>query len=247
MDISTTYQLANAYINARPAPVRESVMWSRLRQGKKKKQLNLIRRGVYMPAELDNKFIIGCNAVQDGILVYHSALEYYLLQTQEFNELYIHSPQAFRQFEYRGEAYSYRKLKFLGCIEEIIDESRYAVRVTSVSRTLVDCIYNISLAGGLEELLYALAECPTNKVNESEILNCLELYGNKSLWQRAGFLFSRFNGRLRLSDDFFQKCRMAMGNNQSYLINPYFCNSFNKDWNLCIPDNLQVQIKGHEI
>ena len=34
-----------------------------------------------------------------------------------------------------------------------------------------------------------------------------------------------------------------MGNNQSYLINPYFCNSFNQEWNLCIPDNLKAQLK----
>ena len=34
-----------------------------------------VRRGVYMPVEIDNKFIIGCNAVEDGVLAYHSALE----------------------------------------------------------------------------------------------------------------------------------------------------------------------------
>lgn len=244
MSITTAYNLVNAYINSNPVPVKESVMWSRLRQGKKKKLLASVRRGVYMPVDIDNKFIIGCNAVEDGVLAYHSALEYYLRQTQEFNELYIHSTQNFRTFRYLGETYSYKKLKFLNNVVEIKDGSGYTLRVTSISQTLVDCMYNINLSGGIEELMYALAECPAEDILEEEILRSLELYDNKSLWQRAGFLFSFFNKRLKLSDDFFKKCKTAMGNNQSYIINPYFCNSFDKEWNLCIPDNLQSQIKA---
>lgn len=243
MHISRTYTLANAYMNARPAPVKESIMWSRLRQGKKKNLLALVRRGVYMPIEIDNKFIIGCNAVEDGVIAYHSALEYYLLQTQEFNEIYIHSPHNFRTFEYLGETYSCKKLKFLHNLIKTVDSSGYELRVTSLSQTLVDCMYNINLAGGIEELMYALSECPANKTCGNDLLKCLELYDNKSLWQRAGFLFSMFNHRFKLSDLFFKKCKSAMGKNQSYLINPYFCNSFNKEWNLCIPDNLKAQLK----
>lgn len=243
MDIYGTYALANAYINAQSTPVKESVIWSRLRQGKKKNILGLVRKGVYMPVEINNKFIIGCNAVQDGVIAYHSALEYYLLQTQEFNELYIHSSKNFRTFEYLGETYSYKKLKFLHKVIETVDRSGYALRVTSLSQTLVDCMYNINLAGGIEELMYALSECQTNSICENDLLKCLELYDNKSLWQRAGFLFSIFNHRLNLSEGFFNKCKSAMGKNQSYIINPYFCNSFSKEWNLCIPDNLQDQLK----
>ena len=104
-------------------------------------------------------------------------------------------------------------------------------------------MYNINLAGGIEELMYALSECPANEICENDLLKCLELYGNKSLWQRAGYLFSLFNHRFKLSDYFFKKCKSSMGNNQSYLINQYFCNSFNKEWNLCIPDNLKAQLK----
>lgn len=70
--------------------------------------------------------------------------------------------------------------------------------------------------------MYALAECPPDSLLEEDLLHCLELYNNKSLWQRAGFLFSMFNRRLNLSETFFTKCKKAMGNNQSYIINPYF-------------------------
>ena len=243
MNILETYTLANAYLTSRLPHVKESVMWSRVRQGKKKNILALVRRGVYLPVEINNKFIIGCNAVKDGVIAYHSALEYYLLQTQEFNEMYIHSTRNFRKFEYLGETYSYKKLKFLHHPITTVDHSGYALRVTSLSQTLIDCMYNINLAGGIEELMYALSECPANEICENDLLKCLELYGNKSLWQRAGYLFSLFNHRFKLSDYFFKKCKSSMGNNQSYLINQYFCNSFNKEWNLCIPDHLKAQLK----
>ena len=243
MTLNQTYTLAHAHINTWSTPVKESVMWSRLRQGKKKNILALVRRGVYTPVDIDNKFIIGCNAVQDGVLAYHSALEYHLSQTQEFNQLYVHSSRSFRSFEYLGETYVYKKLKILHDIIEHVDSSGYHIRVTSLSQTLVDCMYNINLAGGIEELMYALSECPTDKIRMPVILKCLELYNNKSLWQRAGYLFSLFNHRFNLPEGFFNKCKSAMGNNQSYIINPYFCDSYNPEWNLCIPGNIQSQIK----
>ena len=243
MNIAATYKLAEAYINSTKPPVKESVMWSRLRQGKKKKLLASVRRGVYLPVGIDNKFVIGCNAVDDGVLAYHSALEYYLLQTQEFNEMYIHSSKSFRTFAYLGETYLYKKLKFVDNVIETADDSGYVIRVTSLSQTLIDCMYNIGLAGGIEELMYALAECRADDVVEDELLHCLERYASKSLWQRAGFLFSLFKDKYHLSEGFFNKCKKSIGNNESYIINPYFCNSFDKEWNLCIPDNLRSQIK----
>ena len=218
-------------------------MWSRLRQAKKKNVLSLVRKGVYLPTDIENKFVIGCNAVDSGVICYHSALEYYLLQTQEFNELFIHSDKAFRSFEYLGERYSYKKLKFLYKPVYVSPYPSYSICVTSLSQTLVDCIYNINLAGGIEELIYALSECNASNISEKEVLACLKLYNNKSLWQRAGFLFSVFGTHLGFSDNFFEACKSKMGNNQSYLINPYFCNSFNKEWNLCIPSDIKNQVK----
>ena len=35
-----------------------------------------------------------------------------------------------------------------------------------------------------------------------------------------------------------------MGKTTSYLINPYHCDSFDRDWNICIPGKLLSQIKA---
>lgn len=80
-------------------------------------------------------------------------------------------------------------------------------------RDILSLLYSQLLSfhsyGWIAHILYAM-----------EIITiCLEFYDNKSLWQRAGFLFSIFRKKLHLSADFFRKCKMAMGNNQSYIIN----------------------------
>ena len=205
---------------------------------KKQGMVAHVRKGIYLPSDLQDKFRIACNAVEEGCLVYHAALEYYSLQTQEFNWLYVHSPSGFRTFIYQGESYIYKPVKFLYKPLVVDEDNPYPIRVTSVNQTLIDCLYNINLAGGLEELLYAISELDHTLVNEKDMLHCLDLYGSKSLFQRAGFVLSHFKEDLGLSDNFFKACKEGMGKNISYLINPYYCDSYSKEWNLCIPANM---------
>lgn len=115
--------------------------------------------------------------------------------------------------------------------------------MTSLSQTIIDCLYNINLAGGLEELLYAISELDPKGIREKDMLYCLKLYKSKSLYQRAGFVLSHFKETLGLSDSFFETCKTGMGKNTSYLVNPYYCDSFSKEWNLCIPENVMKQIQ----
>lgn len=121
----------------------------------------------------------------------HAALEYYLLQTQEFNWMYVHSSSSFRTFEYMNESYIYKPVKFLYNPVLVDDDNPYPILVTSLNQTIIDCLYNINLAGGLEELLYAISELDSEK-SVHEMLHCLKLYNNKSLYQRTDFYPSSF-------------------------------------------------------
>lgn len=244
MDIIQSYkQIARYRLHNDYGIPKDSTIKSRFYNWKKQGILSHIRKGVYLPSDLQDKFRIACNAVEDGCLVYHSALEYYLLQTQEFNWLYIHSSSNFRTFTYRNESYMYKPVKFLYRPVVIGEGEPYPVRVTSLSQTIIDCLYNINLAGGLEELLYALAELDPNEIHEKDLLYCLKAYGSKSLYQRTGFVLSHFKEALSLSDDFFETCKSGMAQSISYLVNPYHCDSFSKEWNLCIPKNIMKQIQ----
>ena len=230
-------------IDSKRGKIGRNTAKSRLYNWKKQGKLSHVRRGIYIPADVKDKFRIACYAVPDACLAYHSALEYYGLQTQEFNRLYVHSSSVFRDFTFENVTYQHKPLKFI--YKPLIDASdkRFPVVVTSISQTIIDCLYNIGLAGGLEELMLALAEVKSEDIQEHELLKCLELYDIKSLYQRTGFVLSFFEKQLGLSSGFFDICKSKSGNNVSYLIQPYFCDTFHKEWNICAPYDISSEIK----
>lgn len=216
---------------------RKSRLYHKTRQG----VLSHIRKGVYLPSNVNDKFVIACQAVADGCLVYHSALEYYALHTQSFNWLYVHSTTPFRSFEYLNETYIYKPVPTL--VNPIVDSanSQYQVKVTSLSQTIIDCIRRIDLAGGLEELLHALQWIDKGNLNEDDMIACLDFSPSKSTYQRAGFLLSQFNDGLGLSDGFFKHCKERIGCNVCYLSADEDCDAFDNEWKICVPKSLRKQ------
>ena len=224
-------------------PVGYNTMKSRLYNWKKRGLLSHIRRGVYLPANIQNKYQIACNSVDNGCLAYHSALEFYMLQTQEFNWLYVHSSTPFRSFEYLNQRYVYKPLQFIYKPLVTKKDTGYPITVTSISQTIIDCLNNIGLAGVIEELLFALIEVDPDSVIEEDMLECLKLYQKKSLYQRTGFILSQLQEQLNLSDMFFDVCKKKMGNTTSYLTNPSRCDTYFKEWNVCAPKDVMKEIE----
>lgn len=210
---------------------RKSRLYNRTRKG----LLSHVRKGAYVPSYLTDKFMIACNVVAEGCLVYHSALEYYALHTQSFNWLYVYSTIPFRTFEHLNETYVFKPVNYL--INPYVDLSNkdYPIRITSLSQTIIDCIRHINLAGGLEELMNALEWIGVGKLVEAEMIQCLDSVPLKSVYQRAGYLLSQYQEQLGLSDAFFAHCQERMGNNVSYLTPDEDCSSYDKKWKICVP------------
>lgn len=59
-----------------------------------------------------SEFAAGCARVSGGCIAYHGALQYYALQTQQFNTIYLHADKRFRPFVIDGMSYEYHPLKF---------------------------------------------------------------------------------------------------------------------------------------
>ena len=210
---------------------RKSRLYNKTRKG----VLSHVRKGVYVPSYLTDKFRIACNAVENGCLVYHSALEYYTLHTQSFNWVYIHSTTPFRTFIHLNETYIYKPVNCL--INPNLDfaNENYPIRVTSLSQTIIDCIRHIDLAGGLEELMNALDWLGIGKLDETEMIQCLDAAPSKSVYQRVGYLLSLYQEQLGLSDAFFDHCKNQIGNNVSYLTPDENCDFYDKKWKICVP------------
>lgn len=182
-----------------------------------------------------------------GCVAYHGALQYYALQTQQFNTIYLHSNKRFRPFIIDGITYEYHPLKFTYNVVIRRDPDGNRIAVTSVSQTVVDCIRHIDLAGGLKELLYALSSISYGQLKEKDLLVCLEAYDNASLWSRTGYLLSLFKSSIGVGDTFLNTCRIKGSGVKNKLTDGNKALVFVPGWNMFVPKDMGNMItKGTE-
>lgn len=195
-----------------------------------------VRSGLY--ALVDNssgeifpsKFEIAREISSTAYVAYHGALEYYGVANQVFNKLVVCSRSRFNSFEFQDIEYIYKEdtLKL-----KVMDVVQAGVRVTSVERTIVDCLDKINLAGGTEEFLQALDQI--SFIRESEILKILKVYNKKILYQKVGYVLSLHKERLGISDVFFEECKTHLPKRTNYFGEDIYSEfSYNAEWNLMV-------------
>lgn len=212
---------------------------------KKRNLIVRIRKNVYLPTNPvdgfidENKYEIGCNSVPNAYISYHSAMEFYGLQNQVFNRIYLSAPKRFRSFEFDFVEYMYAPDKFQdGIIQLGANKNIY---VTDIERTIVDCIDRLDLAGGVEELINNLELI--DEVDESKILHYLSLYGKVVIYQKAGFILSPFKEQMKLSQEFFDICKKMIGKSVRYLTDKYESKTYIPEWKLYVPQYILSLIK----
>jgi hypothetical protein len=75
-------------------------------------------------------------------------------------------------------------------------------------------------------------------VHEDKLIRYLSLYEKKALYQRAGFILSRLQKQLHLSDNFFELCRERTGKSVRYLTDKYESDVYIPEWKLYVPQYL---------
>jgi predicted transcriptional regulator of viral defense system len=211
-----------------------------LRRYKKDGLITQIRRNMYAANDLASKMVIvskyeiGCNITPTSYLAYHAAIEYHGWATQIFNTVYVATEQRFADFDFEGTSFVCCQSKTMQGVENQKFDS--LIKVTNIERTIIDCIDNIGLSGGLEELILALVLITF--VKEDLLVKYLNLYNKQTLYQKTGFILSCFQKELNLSDNFFIECKMKTGKNVSRLTNTGEDTKFNNDWKLYAPENI---------
>lgn len=190
---------------------------------------------------LPNKYVIASSLDESTYIAYHSALNYYGYQNQVMNEITYCGNRRFNDFIYNDISYHYVSSKCNLQIEHKQDGSV----VTSLERSIIDCIDQMELSGSIEEIYKALALIPF--LDEEYLREILDFYNKKVLYQRTGYILSTFKNSLRLSDEFFSYLRSKSGNSVCYLISSKNKrnNIFNREWQVCIPVYMdQILTKG---
>ena len=186
------------------------------------------------------KFEIASNISNTSFICYHSALEYYGLANQVFNNITVGSLTKFNNFIYEDNEFIYKKVKNTQFVNNIFNEE---IRVTSLEKTIIDCIDDITLAGGIEEVLNALEQ--VKYLKEDKLVEILANYNKIFLYQKVGYLLEMYNYQLNLSESFFNICKSHLTNKVNYFMSDEFKDLIlNKSWNLFVPENIKSIING---
>lgn len=212
----------------------------------KSKTITKIRSNLYAlidPSTNDiysTKFEIASKISDSSFLCYHSALEYYGIANQVFSDILVGSLTKFNNFVFSDNEYIYKSFKNIKFVNNNINEG---IKVSSLEKTIIDCIDDIDLAGGIEEVLNALEQI--KYIDEDKLLDVLKDIDKMFLYQKVGFLFEVYNDHLGLSNEFFKECKSHISKKINYFIQYEFKETeLNKEWNLIVPKNIKSRING---
>ena len=205
----------------------------------KKERIKRVRNGLYVTLDSMgslsvNRFEIASRITEKAFIAYHSALEFYGLANQVYNIVIVGSQTRFYNFDFEEIGYEYVNIKNYHDIQFI---EKAQVRVPTLERTIIDCIDNVNLAGGIEELLYALGI--VKQLDEKKLLSALASYDNVFLYKKTGYILEHFREWIPLSDSFFAACEAKVNNSFVYFLKDEYSNiAFNSKWKIMAPENL---------
>ena len=186
------------------------------------------------------KFEIASKISDSSFVCYHSALEYYGIANQVFSNVLVGSLTKFNSFVFNDNEFICKHVKDIKFVNNIVNEG---IRVSSLEKTIIDCVDNIDLAGGIEEVLNALEQI--KYVNENKLLEILKDINKMFLYQKIGFLFELYNNQLDLSNEFFAECKSHTSKKVNYFMQYEFKDAeLNEKWNLIVPKNIKSRING---
>lgn len=211
-----------------------TTLWRYQRQG----YISQVRRGLYCVNSMAtqqpeaNKFQIASAITLTSYVAYHAAMEYHGLAHQVYYDVVVGSEQAFKAFDFDNHHYAAHLSAISIGIETPLADAH--VRVTSVERTVIDCIDRIDLCGGVEELVNCLKS--VRYLREEPLKAVLQAYDKIALYKKTGFLLEQL--QLPVSRDFIADCQSHARNSVLYLTSDGASDTFHAAWRLYAPHNL---------
>ena len=209
------------------------------------KKIVKVRNGLYIHVDvsgypLTTKFELATKIAEDAFVCYHSALEYFGVANQVFNTVTVGSKKRFNDFTFDDIDYIRKPAKHDVQIMNIVTA---AVRVTSLERTVIDCLVDIDAGGGIDEILNALDQIRV--LDETKLLETLKAYDSVFLYQKAGYVLEHFKDKFMLTDSFFEECKSKLTNQIKYFLQDEYKDiEFNSKWKLMAPKNLKSRLNG---
>ena len=203
---------------------------------------------IYIDEDLPaDRYLIATKVRPEYYLGYHSALELHGCAYSAFNTMFISTTRSnsFRPFSFENVKYQPVRQKDVDTEVITIKYRKKEIRISSPSRTFVECINRLDLVGGIEECLKSLDGL--QGVDISGVTKVLNQYHNNRLMRSVGFFLEKMsdhspfyghidNRVLKVFEDGIGKAPMYFDQGVA--------SEYNKRWNLYIPKELDGLMRG---
>lgn len=218
-------------------------LWRLAKQG----SLLRVRNGFYAavpPERKDssyevNRYLLFDQAMNSaGALAFHSALELHGAAQSRFNTVFYLTTEKRRPFHFQD--ITYRPVWTLDIFgRTIIPIDDIPIQVTNKERTFLDCIRRPDLCGGLEEYLKSVEAFTL--MSPVRLLDNLERFGERSLYQRAGLILTYLRDRIKIDEELLETLRSKVGPSAYYLVpgKRGTGSRLVKEWNVLVPRNFE--------
>ncbi len=214
---------------------------------KKKGYLKQIRRGLFaiVPAHMIGKeyavdrTLIASQLSAPYFLSHHTALEIHGVAQSYFNVVYISTNKIIKSLDFQGVTYKFVTTKYLFGTEPV-SRGNLKINVSDRERTVLDCIRNIEYAGNIEELAKSISAF--SGLNYKKLIQYLDIFDEKSLYHRTGFIFDTLRDELNVPVDFLNRIKKKLSRRTYYLLQKTG-GTYNKEWNIMVPGNIKEMMK----
>lgn len=213
-----------------------------------KKHLARIRRGYYLVTnnylpdihiESDYLLIAG-RMTDDAVISYHTAMEFHALAYSVASIVYFNSDERIGQLicEY-GQ---YQQLSHPAPLKpdsvfletKLHDRMGMDIRVTSIERTLVDCLHRPELSGGWEEIWRSFESI--NFLDIERIINYAVQLGNATTIAKVGFFLEQHQKQFSVEEKQLERLAHHKPKSRHYMEKSHNGSVKNcQRWNLIVP------------
>ena len=209
-----------------------------------KEHIVRIRRGYYavktQGAIVDDSILIAGRIAPDAIIAYHSALSFHALAYSMYvlSYCFSHAPvQPFQFLQSRYQCISHpRPLQpnQIALETKSYDRQGLDIRVTTVERTLVDCLDKPKFAGGWEEIWRA--GDMINILDVERMINYVLCLGNATTVAKVGFFLEQFQRQFNVKEEHLKLLEEHKPKSKHYMgqRGEKDCRYFQR-WNLMVP------------
>jgi predicted transcriptional regulator of viral defense system len=232
------------YLAAVDPGVSPRTRYANLTNAVRRGQAYRIRRGLYASNigayrdKVPNVALVAAKVADDAAVSHHSALELFGVAHSPLRTVYFTTAHKIAQFEVRG--YRFQRVAppavdpaILRRFETRERAGDVLVPATSRERTLVDCLREPRLAGGLEELLRSLGGFTS--MSAELAWSYAEALGSPTAIARLGWALELFADEWRLQSDVLERMSASLGRGTYRLADTGQPADFAARWRLYVP------------